>query len=124
MEKPKDLTPADVNAYVLYVDTKHDEVVQLARQMGMLPVTHIQEVQKLRVRPPWLTQVPTLVHTETKTGYRGEAMYAHIRAYVVPASHRGFVSGSQKRRQMWEADTKRATETEFDTRNAPIHVRT
>lgn len=123
MEKPKELSPADVYEYILYVETKHDSIVKQVAERGMLPVTYLQEVDRLRSRPSWLTSLPCLVQTDTKTGYRGRALLEKLDSYEVPASTRTSVQASLRKRALWAQDSRHATDEVLSTRTAPLHVR-
>jgi hypothetical protein len=122
MDKPKELTPADVFSFVLYVSSRDDPLVKDIRQRGLSTLVYIQLIDDLPERPAWLRGT-TLVDTENTTGYRGSAIAEFLDGYKIPSHLRIKASRAQQKASRWELDREMAESEVFEERLAPIHVR-
>jgi len=122
MDKPKELTPADIFSFVLYVSSRDDPLVRDIRQRGLSTLVYIQVIDELSERPSWLRGT-TLVDTENTTGYRGAAIGEFLDSYKIPSHLRHKANNAQKKASRWELDREMAESEVFDERLAPIHVR-
>jgi hypothetical protein len=122
MDKPKELTAADIFAFVLYVSSRDDPLVRDIRQRGLSTLVYIQLIDDLQERPSWLRGT-TLVDTDNSTGYRGAGIQQFLDEYKVPSHLRNKANSAQKKASRWELDREMAESEVFDERLAPIHVR-
>jgi hypothetical protein len=123
IEQPTKLTPADIAEYVLYVTSSKDDVVSEARERGLLQSAHVQEVSKLHKRPSWLSTLPVLVHTPSRTGYVGPNVQMFLSAYKCPGNLRKAVLEANHRKKLWATDSMRADTDAFEPKSAPSHVK-
>lgn len=121
--KPRELSTVDLLSFVLYVDSKHDPIVRLLKDRGFGSLMHVQQVHLLHERPSWLHTVPCLVHTETKKGYRNEAIEVFANSYPLPSYLRPKVASNNKAKVKWQQDKHNAEAEVFDARLAPLHVK-
>lgn len=84
---------------------------------------HVQEVSMLHERPAWLHTIPCLVHTETKKGYRDDAIQTFVSSYPLPSYLRPKVASNHKTKAKRQQDRHNAESEVFDERLAPLHVK-
>jgi hypothetical protein len=122
--QPTKLRPIDLMSFVVYVDTLQDPVIQKLKEKGLLQLTYVQQVNLLAKIPDWLTKgLPVLVQTDTKKGFRGQALLDFLSTYNVPVTLKHSVFEHSKRKKLWNADTETSEEVPQANRIPQYHIR-
>jgi len=79
----------DLYEWILYYDsTEQTKEPNLVKQTGLETFILLQDIQLAKqVLPDWITNLPVLLHTPSKTAYRGNACAQKLVNIELPQEH-------------------------------------